>query len=146
MKMKMKIKTKEEATETRAKIVSINGVSEFWEHPRKENCWIYNGRMPIANCWIFVKDEFVEIHNVIVHEPEERKSGFGTAMIADIRRAFPRHKIWVDSWNCSRGFWEKMVERGNINFIANNYSWPCINTTCKICHEHRIPPRRRVFS
>ncbi|RZD44988.1 MAG: hypothetical protein CXT69_03725 [Methanobacteriota archaeon] len=141
----MRMKTEEEATKIRGSIVAFNDVSGFWDNPRHENCWIYNGRMPIAKCWIFVKNDYVEIHNVMVYNPENRNSGFGSAMVADIRRAFPNHCIWVDSWNCTRGFWSKMVDRGKINFIANDYSWPCINTTCKTCHPNRIV-RRRAFS
>ena len=145
MKIEMKIITKKKATEYGGRIASINGVSGFWDNPRHESCWIYNGRMPKSNCWIFINDGYAEIHNVMVYDPDNRNSGFGSAMIADIRRAFPNHKIWVDSWNCTRPFWEKMCDRGYVNFIGNDYSWPCVNTTCKTCHPVRII-RRRVFS
>tara|TARA_B100000700_G_scaffold173164_1_gene191343 strand:+ start:283 stop:801 length:519 start_codon:yes stop_codon:yes gene_type:complete len=145
MYMKNRIKIEKEATEYRQRIVSINGISDFWEHPRYENCWIYNGRNPTVNCCVTVVDDYVEISNVMVHNPTERKSGHGSAMVADIRRAFPNHWIWVDTWNCSRGFWEIMKARGKIDIIANDYPWPCINTTCKVCHSHRIVPTRRYF-
>ena len=46
----------------------------------------------------------------------------------------------------TKPFWEKMKQRGMINFIANDYSWPCINKTCKICHKDRpAGTRRSVF-
>jgi hypothetical protein len=66
-------------------------------------------------------------------------------MISDIRIAFPDYEIWVDTWNCTRPFWEKMQEMRYIDSIANDYSWPCINTKCKICHPERNFPRRSVF-
>jgi len=146
MNINTKIETKKEATKSRAKIVSINDIAGFWDNPRYENCWIYNGRMPKANCWIFINENFVEIHNVMVYDSDARGTGIGTAMIADIRRAFPSHSIWVDSWNCTKGFWQKMIEIGKIDFIANDYSWPCTNTTCTVCHKDRpTHARRSVF-
>ncbi len=143
MSIKIKIENEKEETENNSGIVSINGVSGFWKHPRHENCWIYNGRMPISNCWIYINEDSIQILNVMVHNPEERKSGFGSQMISDIRCAFPEDHIWADTWNCSRPFWEKMKQRGMINFIANDYSWPCANTTCTICHKDRPNDTRR---
>lgn len=143
-KMKIKIIEEREETETSSRIISINGISGFWKHPRNENCWIYNGRMPIANCWIFISDSSIQILNVMVYNPEHRRSGFGSQMISDIRCAFPNTNIWVDTWNCSRPFWTKMVERKKIDFIANSYSWPCSNTTCRICHQERLEHTRRT--
>ena len=143
--MKIKIENEKKACNADANIVSFNGVGQFCEHPRKENCWIYNGRMPISNCWIFVNGSQVEIHNVIVHNSKHRGSGFGKDMISDIRAAFPDSHIWVDTWNCTRPFWLKMQSYGYIDTIANDYSWPCINTTCKVCHPNRMGGRRRVF-
>ena len=145
MNINTKIETKKEACKIDENTVSINGRGPFCEHPRKENCWIYNGRMPTSNCWVTVVGEYVEISNVKVHNPAERSSGQGSEMVADIRRAFPTHWIWVDTWNCSRGFWKKMKQRGKIDIIANDYPWPCINTTCKVCHSNRIVPARRHF-
>ena len=116
---KMKIETKKQNKKQACKIdenaVSINGIGPFCEHPRKENCWIYNGRMPTSNCWIFVNGKNVEIHNVIVYNPDARFSGYGTAMISDIRKAFPESHIWVDTWNCTRPFWQKMQHEGFID-------------------------------
>ena len=62
--MKNRIKIEKEATEYRQRIVSINGISDFWEHPRYENCWIYNGRNPTVNCCVTVVDDYVEINGV----------------------------------------------------------------------------------
>jgi len=143
--MKIKIQKPKQACNSDNSTVSFNGVSQFCEHPRKENCWIYNGRMPISNCWIFVNGNQVEIHNVIVYNPDFRRSGFGKAMISDIRDAFPSSHIWVDTWDCTRPFWQKMQDAGYVDSIANDYSWPCINTTCMICHANRICGRRRAF-
>ncbi len=53
--------------------------------------------MPTSNCWIFVNGKSVEIHNVIVYNPDARFSGYGTTMISDIRKAFPESHIWVDT-------------------------------------------------
>ena len=145
MKMKIEKQNKKQACKIEENAVYINGIGPFCEHPRKENFWIYNGRMPSSNCWIFNKDGKVEIHNVIVYNPLIRKSGHGRAMISDIRRAFPQSHIWVDTWNCTRPFWQKMHHEGFIDSIANDYSWPCINTTCMICHPNRSESRRRVF-
>ena len=50
-------------------------------------------------------------------------------MISQIRAAFPDKTIWVNSWDCSRGFWEKMVEEGYIDEIENEYDWPCSNSS-----------------
>ena len=145
-KMKIKIIEEREETETSSRIISINGISSFWKHPRHDNCWIYNGRMPIANCWVFVSENNIQILNVIVHKPSNRKCGYGSQMISDIRAAFPGANIWVDSWNCSRPFWQKMIKAKSIDVIANDYSWPCSNTTCIICHENRANyTRRSVF-
>ena len=145
MKIKIKPQDDKQACKIDKNIVSINGIGPFCEHPRKENCWIYNGRMPISNCWIFVNGNEVEIHNVIVYNPEERISGHGKSMISDIRTAFPKSHIWVDTWNCTRPFWKKMQNQGYVNSIANDYSWPCINTTCRTCHPIRNGKRRRNF-
>jgi hypothetical protein len=142
--IKIKIKEEREETGTNCRIISINGISGFWKHPRHENCWIYNGRMPMANCWIFISDNSIQILNVMVHNPDDRRSGFGSQMVSDIRCAFPNTSIWVDSWNCSRPFWTKMMQREKIDFIANDYSWPCSNTTCQICHKLRPSHTRRT--
>jgi hypothetical protein len=143
MNLKIRKKEKKEANQNWQELVSFNGIAGFWEHPKQENCWIYNGRMPISNCWIFINPNNIQILNVVVYNPENRKSGFGAKMISDIRGAFPDSHIWVDTWNCSRPFWEKMKQRGMINFIANDYSWPCTNTTCKVCHKDRPAGTRR---
>ena len=144
-KTKMNIIVEQEASENASKIVTINGIANFWKHPRHENCWIYNGRMPIVNCWVFIDGDNIEVDNVKVHDCSHRKSGFGSEMISDIRKAFPEQKIWVDTWNCTRPFWQKMQQRGQIDYIENDYSWPCVNTTCKICHPKRTS-RRSVFA
>ena len=146
MNIKIIKKVIEKATQNRQEIVSFNGIAGFWKHPRHENCWVFNGKMPIANCWIFINPNNIQILNVMVYNSENRKCGIGSQMISEIRRAFPDSHIWVDSWNCSRPFWEKMKQRGMISSIANDYSWPCTNTTCKICHKDRpLDTRRCIF-
>jgi len=146
MKNNEKIRIIEKETEYRPRIYSINGVSGFWKHARYENCWIYNGRLPVCNCWVFSLDDWVEIHNVIVHELDDRGNGHGSAMIADIRTAFPDKHIWVNTGECSRGFWEKMSQRGFIDSIENEYWWPCMDTACTTCHPSRATGRRRAMA
>lgn len=143
--MKIKIKNEKDACKIEQNTVSFNGIGQFCEHPRIANCWIYNGRMPKSNCWVFIDGNFVEIHNVIVYNPSQRRTGFGRDMISDIRSAFPKSTIWVNTWNCTRPFWEKMKHEGFIDTIANDYSWPCVNTTCSVCHSNRDGMHRRVF-
>ena len=142
--MKMKIKQTSKKMKQEQPSFTRNGIT-FDKHPRRENCWIYHGRMPTSSCWIFINDDSIQIENVIVINPKQRNSGHGKSMISDIRMAFPDYNIWVDTWNCTRPFWKKMVDSGYIDGIANDYSWPCINTTCTICHETRNYPRREVF-
>ena len=143
MKIKIIEKTNDETKQEMASMTR-NGKT-FNKHPRKENCWIYHGRMPISSCWIFIHDNSIQIENVIVINPKNRYNGHGSKMISDVRLAFPDYEIWVDTWNCTRPFWEKMQEMKYIDSIANDYSWPCINTTCKPCHPKRKFPRRSVF-
>ena len=126
------------------KIVSINGVSEFRGHHSVENAWHYIGRAPTSRCVVIIQDDWVEIHNVCVNDSEDRGQGHGTAMIADIRQAFPDHHIWVNTGECSRGFWENMIERGYIDSIENEYWWPCWDTTCITCHPTRTTGKRRA--
>ena len=137
------IKIKNSRNENGPRIYSINGVSGFRIFHGREKCWIYNGRSHISNCWIFTGKDWVEIHNVIVHDPSDRKKSNGTKMIADIRRAFPNKHIWGNTAECSRGFWEKMIERGYIDSIENQYNWPCMDTNCRICHPIRVSGKRR---
>ena len=125
--------------------IAFNDVSGFLT-ARQGDAWHYIGRMPICRCTVFVHDEWVEIHNVIVFDSEQRNQGHGTAMIADIRQAFPEQHIWVNTGECSRGFWEKMVERGHIDSIENEYWWPCWDTNCTTCHPSRTTGKRRDFS
>ena len=145
MRAETKKQNIKQAASVNEKTIPINGIDLFCEHPKLENCWIYNGRMPTSNCWIFINANKVEIHNVIVYNPDNRKLGHGAAMISDIRKAFPESHIWVDTWNCTRSFWQKMQYEGFIDSIANDYSWPCINTTCMTCHPNRGEFRRRAF-
>ncbi len=125
--------------------ISFNGINDFVP-ARQGDAWNYFGRMPYSRCTVFVHDDWVEIHNVIVFDSAKRCQGHGTAMITDIRQAFPEHHIWVNTGECSRGFWEKMVERGHIDSIENEYWWPCWDTNCMICHPTRATGRRRDFS
>lgn len=123
---------------------SFNRVEGFWKHQRKDGWFIYNGRCPISNCIVIPNGNSVEIHNFIVFADEDRGKGNGMAMIADIRKAFPNKLIWTDTCTHARPFWEKMIEYGFIDSIENDYPWPCMDTTCTICHPSRIEGRRRV--
>ena len=125
------------------KTTSFNGVSGFFS-ARQGNAWHYIGRMPNSRCMVFIQDDGVEIHNVIVIDSSMRNQGHGTAMIAEIRQAFPKQHIWVNTGECSRGFWEKMIDRGQIDSIENEYWWPCWDTNCTICHPSRTTGKRRV--
>ena len=120
----------------------FNGVGDFWQHPHKENWYYYAGRNPTSDCIVIIAGEEVEVHNFVVDE-EDRGKGNGTAMIADIRQAFPDKHIWVDTCTHARPFWQKMIEYGYINSIENDYDWPCIDTTCTVCHPERTEGRRR---
>ena len=143
----MKIKITEKKNDVKKheiESMTRNGKT-FNKHPRKDNCWVYHGRMPISSCWIFIYDNSIQIENVIVINPKNRDRGHGKKMISDIRLAFPEYEIWVDSWNCTRPFWKKMQQMKYIDSIANDYSWPCINTTCVTCHSKRGEFRRRAF-
>ena len=150
-KMKMKkevrnmtqVKKKMNAEKIKIMTVTINGVTGFMPVPNDGDAWHYVGRMPTSRCTVFVNDDWVEIHNVIVYGSINRNQGHGTAMIADIRQTFPGHHIWVNTGECSRGFWEKMVERGYIDSIENEYWWPCWDTTCITCHPTRATGKRR---
>jgi hypothetical protein len=144
--MKITMKTMQKATGQTQRIVAINGVLGFWKHPRNSGWWIYNGQSPVSNCIVIITDDDVEIHNVIVHGSKKRNQGHGTAMIANVRQAFPGHHIWVNTGECSRGFWEKMAARGHIDSIENEYWWPCWDTTCITCHPTRTTGKRRDFS
>ena len=127
------------------KTTSFNDVSGFIP-ARQGDAWHYIGRMPHSRCTVFVRDDWVEIHNVIVIDSAKRCQGHGTTMIANIRQAFPEHHIWVNTAECSRGFWQKMIERGHIDSIENEYPWPCWDTNCIICHPTRATGKRRDFS
>ena len=120
---------------------AINGVPGFTPVLRDEDAWHYVSQAPICRCIVFPQDDGVEIHNVKVYGP--RGQGHGTAMIANIRQAFPEYHIWVNTAECSRGFWEKMVARGHIDSIENEYWWPCWDTTCTTCHPTRATGKRR---
>ena len=141
---KIAIKTIGTISDNGPPIVSINGILGFREYTRYENSWFYIGRSPISRCIVIMQDYWVEIHNVCVNELEDRSKGHGTAMIADIRAAFPNHHIWVNTAECSRAFWEKMVDRGHIDSIENEYWWPCWDTTCTTCHPTRTTGKRRA--
>ena len=127
------------------KTTSFNGVPGFFS-ARQGNAWHYIGRMPNSRCMVFIQDDGVEIHNVIVTDSSMRNQGHGTAMITDIRQAFPEQHIWVNTGECSRGFWEKMIDRGQIDSIENEYWWPCWDTNCTTCHPSRTTGKRRDFS
>jgi hypothetical protein len=136
--MKMK---KQERAEIECR--TFNGVEGFWPYARKEGWWIYRGREPMSVCIVILQGDSVEIHQVVVHDKTDRRKGLGTAMIADIRLAFPDKHIWVDTWTHSRPFWQRMIEFGYIDSIENDYAWPCFDTTCRVCHPNRSEGRRR---
>ena len=122
--------------------------NEMVEHKSRPNRWFWNAFVPNANCVIISDDDFrtIEIDSVQVFQEEKRRQGIGASMIASIRERFPAAFIWVDTWDHSRPFWEKMVERGYVDIIANDYPWPCFDTNCKICHKDRKNGIRRGYN
>ena len=114
----MKIETKKQNKKQVCKIdentVFTKRNRSICEHPRKENCWIYNGRMPTSNCWIFVNGNKVEIHNVIVYNPDNQILDMVQMAISDIRKAFPESHIWVDTWNCPDHFGKKCNRKDSL--------------------------------
>ena len=103
--------------------------------------------IPSAECIVVTHDEFktIEMHSFIVNEEGDRRRGIGTAMMRMIRKNFPDSFIWTDTWDHSRPFWQKMVDVGYVDKIANDYSWPCFDTNCEVCHPHRNSDIRRGF-
>lgn len=117
----------------------------FRPHARHKGQWIFNKFAPKSNCIIIPNNEWtvIEIHHVVVWEENERGKGHGERMMASIREYFPNAHIWVDTWEHSRGFWNKMVQRGYVDSVENEYKWPCMDTTCITCHPTRTTGRRR---
>ena len=102
---------------------------------------------PEANCIIISHDDFktIEIHCFQIFEVENRRQGIGTIMMRTIRNTYPESFIWTDTFDHSRPFWQKMVDFGYVDRIANDYSWPCFDTNCEICHPQRNSDIRRGF-
>ena len=117
----------------------------FIEHPSRSGWWIFQDCFPYAVCTIIPNGDLtiIEIHHVIVFNEQQRRKGHGTKMISRIRRFFPEATIWVDTWDHSRPFWQKMVDKKYVDFIGNDYSWPCFDTTCLVCHPNRVNGIRR---
>ena len=86
------------------------------------------------------------MHHVIVFDEQQRRKGHGTRMMANVRRFFPEATIWVDTWDHSRPFWQAMVNKNYIDFIGNDYAWPCFDTNCFVCHPSRVNDVRRFES
>ena len=141
IKEKMDKITKEK-TRFKVRTIEINRIKGFF--PMEQGTWFrYVGRLPISSCTVIVEKDSVEIHNVVVYERDDRKKGHGTKMITDIRMAFPFKHIWVDTCIHARPFWDKMVERGHIDSIENDYPIPCSNSNCVVCHPKRSTGKRR---
>ena len=117
----------------------------FIEHQSRQGWWVFQGSFPNAVCTIIPNEDWtiIEIHHVIVFSEHQRREGHGTKMISRIRRFFPEATIWVDTWDHSRPFWQKMIDKKYVDFIGNDYSWPCFDTTCLVCHPNRVNGIRR---
>ena len=117
----------------------------FIEHQSRQGWWIFQGSFPYGVCTIIPNEDWtiIEIHHVIVFNEQLRRKGHGTKMISRIRRFFPEATIWVDTWDHSRPFWQKMIDKKYVDFIGNDYSWPCFDTTCLVCHPTRVNGIRR---
>ncbi len=117
-------------------IPAIAHRQKFNPQIRNENAWafIYEGH---GYCHVFVWDDSIEVRNFYIIDWRERGQGHGRKMVKMIREAFPEQHIWVDTWEHSRPFWEKMREEGWIDHIANDYHWPCMDTTCAPCNPNR---------
>ena len=100
----------------------------FVENHSRLGWWVYRGNFPYATCTIIPNEDWsvIEMHHVIVFDKHQRRKGHGTRMIANVRRFFPNATIWVDTWDHSRSFWQAMVDQGYIDFIGNDYAWPCL--------------------
>lgn len=119
--------------------------TNFVEHHNRPGWWVYRGSFPYATCTIIPNQDWsvIEMHHVIVFDEHQRRKGHGTRMIANVRRFFPEATIWVDTWDHSRPFWQAMVDQGFIDFIGNDYAWPCFDTNCLVCHPNRVNGVRR---
>jgi hypothetical protein len=117
----------------------------FVEHHNNPGWWVYQGSFPYAMCTIIPNEDWsvIEMHHVVVFDEHERRKGHGKRMISNVRRFFPEATIWVDTWDHSRPFWQAMVDKKYIDFIANDYAWPCFDTNCLVCHPNRVNGVRR---
>ena len=120
----------------------------FVEHHNRPGWWVYQGSFPYAMCTIIPNEDWsvIEMHHVIVFDEHQRRKGHATRMISNVRRFFPEATIWVDTWDHSRPFWEAMVDKKYIDFIGNDYAWPCFDTNCFVCHPSRVNGVRRFES
>lgn len=109
--------------------------------------FVISNFMPQARCMIITHDDFlsIEIHAFQIFEYGNRRKGMGTQMMKMIRENFPNSFIWVDTWDHSRPFWQKMVDIGYVDQIGNDYSWPCFDSRCEVCHPNRNHGIRRGF-
>jgi len=98
----------------------------FVEHQNKPGWWVYQGSFPYAICTIVPNEDWsvIEMHHVIVFDEHQRRKGHGTRMISNVRRFFPEAKKHID-------------------FIGNDYAWPCFDTNCIVCHPKRVNGVRR---
>ena len=117
----------------------------FYPHIKYDNWKVFTQFAPKGVCTIIHNNDYslIEIHNFAVVNKLDRGKGNGQKIIAAIRGYFPKAHIWCDTWDHSRPFWEKMRARGYIDSIENDYSWPCFDTSCKLCHPSRANGRRR---
>ena len=118
----------------------------FTPMPHMKNWWRFHPMPDVCSCTIIHNEAWteIEIHAFGVHGEKDRGQGHGERMAIAVRECFPDAHIWVDTWEHSRGFWEKMMAKGYIDSIGNDYHWPCHNHACKPCHPSRANGRRRA--
>ena len=99
-----------------------------------------------AICTIIPNEDWsvIEMHHVIVFDEHQRRKGHGTRMISNVRRFFPEATIWVDTWDHSRPFWQVMVDKEYIDFIGNDYAWPCFDTNCFRLSSEQSQRREKI--
>jgi hypothetical protein len=129
------------------KYIPNQAKKNFFQNKKFKNWFHYTGMFPICGCIvIFSKDGgSIEIHHFGIFEEQNRGQGYGQTMVKNIRDTFPNAYIWVRTWTHSRGFWQKMHQRGYIDDIANQYDWPCFDMACLTCHPNMPAKFARIL-
>ena len=92
----------------------------FLPHYMHEHIMVVISPYGMANC-VFFEDvsDSIYVWNVYIKNSEQKK-GHGREIMKCIRESYPNHHIWIETWESSRNFWEKMMAEGFIDEIRNN--------------------------